>query len=197
MQASLLEMVLAISIAGLILAAAIIPTTESAVAYQKAEAELRQATSQAIAAVRAEQIAARIWRDAEPPADHATLQKAWAAWLQVGGWELRQDEDRFEQKSSSTTWTSIAEPVGSLSFQYLLNDGSWTTSVAEAQLGNVLALRFDWSDSDSGRDYGGLMLAPDHAFSIGLLQLPMPDISEPYDREDYEQTFTLSLGSWQ
>ena len=197
MSASLVEMVLAIAIAGLILAAAIIPTTETVVAYQQAEAELRQATSQATAAVRAEQVAANIWRDADPPTDHATLQRAWAGWLQVGGWELRQEEDRFEQKRDPTAWTPIAEPVQALSFQYLLNDGSWTTSVAEAQLDEVLAVRFDWGDPVSGREYGGLVLAPDRAFSTGLIQLPPPDTSEPYDREDYEQTVTLSLGSWQ
>lgn len=197
MQASLLEMVLAISIAGLILAAAIIPTTETVVAYQQTEAELRQATSQATAAVRAEQVAANIWRDADPPESHATLQRAWASWLRVGDWELRQEEDQFKQKRGPTAWTPIAEPVQAFSFQYLLNDGSWTASVAEAQLAEVLAVRFDWSDSDSGRDYGGLVLAPDRAFSTGLIQLPPPDTSEPYDRENYEQTITLSLGSWQ
>jgi hypothetical protein len=197
MSASLVEMVLAIAIAGLILTVAIIPTTETVVAYQKAEAELRQATSQATAVVRAEQVAASVWRDADPPENHATLQRAGTGWLQVGHWELRQQEDRLEQKQGPNAWTPIAEPVRALSFQYLLNDGSWTTSVSEAQFDEVLAVRFDWGDPVSGRQYGGLALAPDRAFSTGLIQLPQPDTSEPYHREDYEQTVTFSLGSWQ
>jgi hypothetical protein len=197
MNASLVEMALAIAIAGLIFASAIVPTTQSVIAYQEVEAELRQATGQATAAVRAEQVAGSIWRSADPPAGHGALQKARAARLQVGDWELRQSKGRFEQQWKSAGWAAIAEPVDSLSFQYLLNDGSWTTSVDKAQLGSVLAMRYAWTDSDSGRTYAGLTVAPDSAFSGSLLELPEPDTSNPYQRKDYERTLSFSLGSWQ
>jgi hypothetical protein len=197
MQASLVEIVLAIAIAGLIFASAIIPTTQTAVAYQEAEAELRQATAQAIATVRPEQIAAEIWRDADPPQNHDTLSRAQSSRLAVGDWELRENRGQFEQKCSTSGWTPIAAPVQNLGFQYLLNSGAWTSSANGTALEDVLAVRFDWSDSDSGRKYGGLVVTPDRAFSAGLIELPQPDTSEPYRRDDYEQTITLSLGTWQ
>jgi hypothetical protein len=197
MQASLVEIVLAIAIAGLIFASAIIPTTQTAVAYQEAEAELRQATAQATATVRPEQIAAGIWRDPDPPDNHDALSQAHASRLAVGDWELRENRGQFEQKCSTSGWTPIAAPVQDLSFQYLLNSGAWTSSVSGGALDDVLAVRFDWSDPDSGRKYGGLVVAPDRAFSAGLIKLPQPDTSEPYRRDDYEQTITLSLGTWQ
>jgi hypothetical protein len=197
MQASLLEMVLAITIAGLIFAAAIIPTTQTMVAYQEAEANVRTATSQATATVRAEQVAASIWRDADPPQDHDTLSTAQSSRMEVGDWELRKTADCFQQKWASTGWSPIAEPVQSFAFQYLLNDGSWAASATASELEDVLAVRFDWSDPDTGRTYGGLIVTPDHAFAAGLIELPQPDTSEPYSREDYERTVTLSLGSWQ
>jgi len=197
MRASLLEMVLAICIAGLIFASAIIPTTQTAVAYQRAESAVRDSVWQVTAVVRAEQIAASIWRDAEPPAGHETLQTAAPAQLKIGDWELREDSGRLQQKRASTAWQSIAEPVQSFSFGYLLNSGSWTSSVSAAQLDDVLAVRFTWSDVERGRPYGGLIVAPDRAFGGGLIELPQPDTSQAYEREDYERKITLSLGSWQ
>jgi hypothetical protein len=196
MNASLVEMALAIGIAGLIFASAIVPTTQSAIAYQQAEAELRQATAQATAATRAEQVAGSIWRDADPPGGHATLERARAVRLQVGDWKLRENGGSLEQQSKSTAWAAIAEPVQNLSFKYLLNDGSWATSVNKAQLGDVLAVRYSWADPDSGRTYDGRVIAPDRAFSAGLLKLPQPDTAQPYQRKDYERTLTFSLGSW-
>jgi hypothetical protein len=190
-------MVLAIAIAGLIFASAIIPTTQAVVAYQEAEARVRAATLQATAAVRAEQIAAAVWRDAAPPDDHDALQKAKAAELQVGDWALREQSQRLEQKRKSAAWTSIAEPVDSFTFTYLLTDGSWSASVPDAHLDDVLAIRFEWNNPDNGRPHSGLILVPDQAFSANLIDLPDPEVSNPYKREDYEQTVRLSLGSWE
>ena len=197
MQASLVEIVLAIAIAGLIFASAIIPTTQTAVAYQEAEAELREATAQATATVRPEQIAAGIWRDADPPENHDALSRAQSSRLAVGDWQLRENSGQFEQKWDTSGWTPIAAPVQDFALQYLLNSGSWASSVSWTALEDVLAVRFDWSDPDNGRKYGGLVVAPDRAFSAGLIELPQPDTSKPYSRDDYEQTITFSLGSWQ
>jgi hypothetical protein len=196
MQASLVEIVLAIAIAGLIFASAIIPTTQTAVAYQEAEAELRQATAQATATVRPEQIAAGIWRDADPPENHDALSQAQSTHLTVGDWQLRENGGQLEQRWNARGWTPIAAPVQGLALQYLLSSGAWASSVSGTALEDVLAVRFDWSDSDNGRRYGGLIVAPDRAFSAGLIKLPQPDTSGPYNRDDHEQTVTLSLGSW-
>lgn len=197
MQASLVEMVLAIAIAGLIFASAIIPTTQTVVAYQQTEAEVRQATSQAVAAVRPEQIAASIWRDIDPPGNHNALLQAQPTLFAVGNWQLREDSGQFEQSWNDGGWTPIATPVQNFAFQYLLNSGVWASSASGTELENVLAVRFDWTDPDNGRKYGSLAVVPDRAFSAGLIELPKPDTSVPYRREDYEQTITFSLGSWQ
>jgi hypothetical protein len=197
MTASLMEMVLAIVIAGLIFASAIIPTTQTMVAYQEAEVDLRAGTLQATAAVRIEQVAACIWRDADPPANLDTLSKAQVSGVQVGDWELRQTGDYLEQNWASTSWSIIVQPVQTFALQYLMDDGSWTSSAAGPALEEVLAVRFDWSNPDNGRAYGGLTVAPDRAFSAGRIGLPQPDTSDPYDRADYEQSVTISLGSWQ
>lgn len=197
MNASLIEMVLAIVIAGIIFASAIIPTTQMALAYQEAEAEVRQATSQATASIRPQQLVASIWRDASPPANHDTLVRAQASRLTVGNWDLRGSGGSCEQKWSAGGWTPIATPVASLSFEYLLNDGTWAPSVGSSSLGDVLAVRFAWNDPDNGRKYGGLIVAPDRSSSAGLIQLLQPDTSSTYQRSDYERTITFSLGSWQ
>lgn len=197
MHASLVEMVLAIVIAGLIFASAIIPTTQTAVAYQEAEADVRQATWQVTATVRTEQVAGHIWRDDEPPAGHDVLGKAQASQLEASCCELRYIADAYEQNVDSGGWGVIAEPVESLEFQYLLNDGSWVSAAVGGQLDDVLAVRFDWSSADDGRKYGGLAVVSDRVFSAGHVGLPQPDTSEPYSRADYERTITFSLGSWQ
>ncbi len=196
MQASLMEMVLAIVIAGLIFASAIIPTTQTAAAYQENEADARQATWQATATVRTDQVAGNIWRDVDPPAGYDDLLTAQSDQLEVGEWELRQDTDRFEQNLDSGGWVAIAQPVENVAFQYLLNDGTWTSS-ASGQLDDVLAIRFDWSSTDNGRKYGGLMVAPDRAFSGGVVELFQGAGPATYSRPDYERTITFSLGSWQ
>jgi type II secretory pathway pseudopilin PulG len=197
MCASLVEMVLAIVIAGLIFASAIIPTTQSAVAYQEAEADVREATWQATATVRTEQLVGSIWRDDEPPAGHEALTKAQASQLSVDNCELRQTADAYQQNVDSIGWSVIASPVQSFGFQYLLNDGSWASSVSGGQHDDVLAVRFDWSSSDNGRKCGGVAVAPDRAFSGGRVNLLEPDTSAPYSRSDYERTIAFALGSWQ
>jgi type II secretory pathway pseudopilin PulG len=196
MSASLIEMVLAIVIAGLIFASAIIPTTQTAAAYQENEADARQATWQVTATVRTEQVAGNVWRDAEPPDNHDALLKAMASQLWVGDWKLRHVAERYEQNGDSGGWATIAEPVENAAFQYLLNDGTWVSS-ANSQLDDVLAVRFDWSSTDNGRKYGGLMVAPDRAFSGGVVELFQGAGPATYSRPDYERTITFSLGSWQ
>jgi hypothetical protein len=196
MSASLVEMVLAIVIAGLIFASAIIPTTQTAVAYQEAEAKVREAACQVTATVRAEQVVGNIWRNDDPPANHDVLLTAQADQLEVGHWELRADSGQFEQNWNAGGWAPIAAPVQGLAFQYILNSGVWVSSVSGPALEDVLAVRFNWSDAGNGRKYGGVVVAPDHTFSGGVIELPQPDTSEPYSRHDYERELTLSLGSW-
>ncbi|MCK4342224.1 MAG: hypothetical protein KAY37_10940 [Phycisphaerae bacterium] len=196
MRASLVEMVLAIALTGIIFTAAIVPLIQAMVAFQEAELDLQTQTRQATATVRAEQLSAAIWRDADPPPNTALLQTARAKQLKVGDWELRAKAGRLVQKRKKGARSTLAEPVKAFSFQYCLNDGKWKSSASSGQLDQVLAIRCNWTDPASGLPFGGLVLAPDRAFSAGLIELPRPDTSKKYRRKDYERSLTLSLGSW-
>jgi len=196
MNVSLIEMVLAIALSGLILASAILPTTQVMVAYQDAELEGRTMLAQTAAAVRAEQLVGAIWRDPNAPDGHATLQAALASQLQVGAWQLRASGNRLEQQRSTGGWAPIAQPVQGFSFQYLLDSGTWTAAPAAGELADVIAIRFAWSDPDSGLPYGGLVVTPDCSFAAGTISLETPSVSNPYRRTDYTRTMTLSLGRW-
>lgn len=196
MNVSLIEMVLAIALSGLILASAILPTMQVMVAYQDAELNGQTMLAQSAAAVRAEQLAGAVWRDPNAPDGHATLQTASASLLQVGDWQLRTSGDQVQQRRSTGSWAPVAEPVQGFTFQYLLDDGTWTAAPAAGQLADVIAIRFSWSDSDSGLPYGGLVVTPDCTFAAGTISLETPSVSNPYRRTDYTQTMRLSLGTW-
>ena len=128
MNASLLEMVLAIALSGLIFASALIPTTQSMVAYQEAELDLQSMTAQTLALARAEQLAGAIWRDPNAPPDGAGLSAAAADQMQVGTWGLRQNGGHLEQQRQAAGWAVLAPAVQNFSFQYLLRSGVWTAA---------------------------------------------------------------------
>jgi hypothetical protein len=194
---SLLEMVLAIAIAGIIFAAAIIPTTQTIAAYQAGEAEVRQAALQNRACVRPEQVIEKVWRDAAPPDGYDALGRAQAAELTIGAWALRESGGRFEQNRDGAGWSPIAEPVENLAFSYLGRSGIWVNSVDAADFDNVLAVRFNWTDAAAGRAYRGLGVLPDRCFAGGRIDLSPPDTSKAYQRADYTRKFSISLGEWQ
>jgi hypothetical protein len=195
MNASLLEMVLAIALSGLIFASALIPTTQSMVAYQEAELDLQSMTAQTLALARAEQLAGAIWRDPNAPPDGAGLSAAAADQMQVGTWGLRQNGGHLEQQRQAAGWAVLAPAVQNFSFQYLLRSGVWTAAPAPADRANVLAIRYGWTDPASGLPYAGGFVAPDHAFAAGLISLQRPGLSTPYHRADYARQMTLTRGS--
>ena len=89
MYGSLLEMVLAIALTGLIFASAIIPTTQIVADYQKAEVDLQARTRHAMAGLRFEQVAGTTWRDPNGPAGTAALHTAQRSQLQFGRADLQ------------------------------------------------------------------------------------------------------------
>ena len=196
MNASLLEMVLAIALSGLIFASALIPTTQSMLTYQEGAVDLQNRSAQMLTLARAEQLAGAIWRDPNAPPDTANLQAAAAARLQIGSWELRQSGGRMEQRYRSGRWSTLASPVQKFSYQYLLRTGVWTTAPPAAQRANVLAVRYSWTDPASRLQYSGTLVAPDHAFAAGVVNLPMPDLTGRYQRSNYARRITLRLGNW-
>ncbi len=196
MNVSLIEMVFAIALSGVILASAIIPTTQVMIAYQDAELDGQIMLMQSAAAVRAQQVANAVWRDPNAPDGHATLQSATAGQLQVGDWQLRAANGRLEQQRQATGWKTIAEPVQSFAFAYLLTSGVWTAAPAAGELGSVIVVRCGWNDSRSGLSYGATAVVPDRCFSAGVLSLERPSTGTAYRRADYERHSTLTLGTW-
>jgi len=196
MSASLVEMVLAISIAGLIFAAALVPMTSAVVTYQETEAQARASDAHAIAAVRAEQIAAGIWRDADPPGACGDLAAAAQNELTVGDWSFRQNAGDVQQSWQGGAGATLANSASSFSFEYLLTNGTWVTAAGGEELDEVVAARVAWTDAEKGVRVAGGAVPGDRCFSAGLLELPEPDTSEPYQRSDYERAWALSLGRW-
>jgi hypothetical protein len=189
-------MVLAIALSGLILAAALLPLTQIMVAYQDAELDGQTMQAQRAAVTRAEQIGNSIWRDPNAPAGHAGLQTAIVTQLQVGDWQFRGSGTRIEQQRLAEGWATIAQPVQSFGFQYVLSDGTCTAAPDAGELAEVIAVKVGWSDSASGLQYAGTSIPPDSSFMAGLVELDRPGTGTPYHRSDYERHVTLTLGSW-
>ncbi len=198
MNVSLIEMVLAIALSGLILASAIIPTTQVIVTYQEAELDGQTMLAQSAAALRAATLVNSIWRDPNAPDGHAALETAKDDSLRVGDWRLRAKSGRLEQRGEPGDWATLATPVSAFSLQYLLGSGTWTSAPHDDDDDGdyVIAIRFNWNDPDSGLAYGGVLVSPDCAFAAGLVNLPTPSTANPYRRADYTRSTTLSLGSW-
>lgn len=196
MSASLLEMVLAISIAGLIFACALIPMTQTVVAYQEAELNQQRLADHTLAVVRAEQIAGSVWRNPNAPADTAPLLTATASRLRTGTWELRARAGNVEQRRHGGRWGQLASPAASFSFSYLLNNGAWVSALNTAQRDRVIAVRANWTDSADNVPCGGATVFPDRAFSAAVLNLAQPPTGGSYERADLEHNLTFSLGTW-
>jgi hypothetical protein len=196
MNASLIEMVLAIALTGLILASAVMPTVQTVVANQEAELDWQTMMTHSAAAIRAEQVAGMIWRDPNAPDGYFPLRAARVDQLQVGNWQLRADGTAIEQQAPSGSWTPIAGDVQGFGLQYLLNSGAWTSSPNAVELDKVIAIRFNWSQANHGLRYGGLLAVADREYSAGPLSLRTLGAGPAYRRSDYARHTTLSLGTW-
>jgi hypothetical protein len=196
MNVSLIEMVLAIALSGLILASAILPTTQVIVTYQEAELDGQTMMAQSAAALRAATLVNSIWRDPNAPAGYAALQAANPNAFRVGDWQWRASGGRVEQRGQSGGWAVLATPVDAVSLQYLLGDGTWTSAPGGSRLSDVIAIRFNWTDPDCSLAYGGIRVPPDRSFAAGVVSLPTPSTTNPYRRADYTRSTTLPLGTW-
>lgn len=194
---NLVEMVMAIAITGLVVTGMITTTAQTLVNYQEADADLRTRIAHESAGLRARQIANAIWRDAEPPTDHGGLNSAKVGELGVGDWVFRDSTNVLKQRWNAGPYAALTGTVQGFTFQYLLSDGTWLSQpLNPTQRNDVLALKFSWTDPGSGQTFGGWTVTPDRQFAQGSIGLPAPDTSGIYNRSDYEQTFSFSLGSW-
>lgn len=196
MSSSLLEMVLAIALSGLILGSAIMPTISVMSDYERLQLDLRTTTAHALAAVRAEQIAGAIWRDPEPPAGLAPLGSAATNRLVVGDWTFTANSGRIEQACGNGPGAALTEAAAAFAGQYLRNDGTWTVNVPPGQLAGVVALRLGWREPDSNTPFSAVVVPLDTAFGAATLSLAAPQSSEPYNRAACERTVAFTIGSW-
>jgi hypothetical protein len=157
---------------------------------------VRTAAPHATAAVRIEQVGGSIWRDAAPPTGYGVLNTATATALNVGSWEVRRSSTRIEHEKSGVTGV-LATSVGSFQYDYLLLDGTWTSSSLDAtERDELVAIRATWTDTVSGRSCAARVLLSDRAFGGGSLALDAPDTSQAYVRVNYERDVTLTIGAW-
>jgi hypothetical protein len=196
MNSSLLEMVLAIALSGLILASAVIPTTQALMKYEAAQLDLRNMEAHALVLTRAEQLTGAIWRDANGPTGTGALAVGETGAWSVGWWAMRVNGDRLEQRFQSGTWGLLASPVQSVSAQFMLDTGVWTSNPPSDSVGEIIAMRFGWTAADSKQPHGGAYVTPDHALNHRLLWLAAPDHSKPYQRSDYACQIKLTVGAW-
>ena len=197
MSASLIEMVMAIALAGLIFAGAVVPVTHAMLAYQESEADVQGKNAQHLAALRVEQVVASIWRQDDPPAEHGLLTKGDRNRLRVGSWDVREKGDHLLQTYRGGAPALLTQPAERLAFSYLLDDGTWAKGVKKGQFGGVVALRYWWTDSGSGATYRGLVLPTDAAFDGRLIELPKSEsASDTYRWSDHERDIVLDVKQW-
>jgi hypothetical protein len=196
MYGSLLEMVLAIALTGLIFASAIIPTTQIVADYQKAEVDLQARTRHAMAGLRFEQVAGTTWRDPNGPAGTAALQTAQRSQLQVGTSELREAGGALQQRIGGGSTATLVPSLTGFAYSYLLNNGTWAANPTAGQLGQIIALRASWTAPGSNTPFSTLVVAPDRRFGAGQLILPQPNTSQAYRRSNYVRNLTYTLGRW-
>ena len=197
MSSSLMEMVVAISILGLVMTGLVVTTAKTVITYQAADAQVEASTRHAMAALRDAQIVGRTWRDADPPAGYGDLTTAEATEIRVGEWRLRASSGDLEQLRDGSTYAPLAENVAGLEFSYRVGGGAWIAQTLDAdQLAALVAVKSRWTDAATGRVFGGITVLPDRQFSTGTIVLPSPDTSGTYSRSNHEQQVTMSLGSW-
>lgn len=192
-----MEMVIAIAILGLIMTGLIVTTTQTIVTYQATDARVAESSDHTMAALRAERIAARVWRDPDPPAGHADLIAAKADELRVGDWRLRANSDVLEQVHVAPPYELLVDDVSGFAFSYRLSGGGWISQTLNpGERSTVVAVKYQWTDAVDGRIFGGISVLPDRQFSTGFLGLRTPTPGGAYNRSDHEQQITLNLGTW-
>ena len=197
MSSSLVEMVAAIALAGIIFAGALIPVTSSLNEYQETEFAVQRDQTQRLAALRIEQIVATLWRSDEPPAGFGTLSTAQKQRIASSSFEIRENSNAIVQEPASGSPAVLAQPVDTFALEYLLDDGTWDSSVSAGDLGRVIGVRYAWTDNGPGQAYCGFVQTSDQALACSVLLLATPEEPDPlYRHEDHVREITLSVQTW-
>ena len=194
MSASLLEMVMAISIAGLIFAGAILPVTETVRAYQESEASRQDSNAQYLAALRIHRITSSIWRDSDAPSDYGLLKQATSSRLGVGVWEIAGKKQKLMQARGGKKPVVLAQPVEKFALSYGLDDGSWVSIVKAGQFDRVVALRYQWSNGQS--IYSGVAVPTDKLFAGRSITVPKAKKAEVYLPADHKKKRSFDVKPW-
>ena len=194
MSASLLEMVMAISIAGLIFAGAILPVTETVRAYQESEASRQDSNAQHLAALRVHRITSSIWRDSDAPNDYGQLIKATSSQLGVGVWEITEKKQKLMQARGGKKPVVLAQPVKKFMLSYCLDDGSWVSTIKAGQYDRVVALRYQWSNGQS--IYSGVAVPTDKLFTGRSITVPEAKNGQVYRPVEHKKKHSFDVKPW-
>jgi hypothetical protein len=194
LKGSLVEMVLAITLSGLLLAGAIAPVMSVMVAYQRTQPAANNGLLSDTAALRAATVAGSVWRDANAPAGLGNITVIGGSALTVGNWALTVNGGRLQQAWQGGTAAPLTTPIDQVSFQYQLDDGAWTSSVADTA--RVRALRLSWRDPNSLTTLRTTALTLDRALDAGALVVDQPTSGGTYNRSTYTRNVALTIGNW-
>ncbi|MBN2445850.1 MAG: hypothetical protein JXO22_03950 [Phycisphaerae bacterium] len=196
MSASLVEIVMAMVLAGLVFVGAMVPTTQTVVTFQRAEADSLQDGAQFLAARRVQQLAASVWRAADAPYNHALITEADHTRMTVGDWSIRERKNQVWLEDDSAGGAPLAGPVSDFELDYCVGGGKWVQKVSTAGFGSIVALRCAWTHD--GRTYR-TVVAPTDAWLAGrTLALPAAEEGKAiYRRSSYMSTVELDVEPWE
>lgn len=197
MSASLVELVVAIALAGILLSGALIPVTQTVHDYQVASAAVERSSEHALAGVRFEQVATAVWRFDDPPGDFGALTRAYSTSFAAGAWALDERDGMVRQARDGEAAAPLATDAKSFALSYRVEGGGWVSSVSAADFDALRAVRFTWSDAASGALYFGVCTPADAAFAGQQLGFPAAGtVSATYQRADHERSVALTVGVW-
>ncbi len=194
MSASLTEMIAAIVLAGVVFASALVPVTQMLVTYESTQQDSQVFMQHYLAGMRVQQLAAGTWRHDSPPPQHERPAAAKPTRFGVGDWTLRASSDGLEQVGPAGSGL-LAAPLNDFTLEYRLPGGTWDSSLSDAQVTLMQAVRYVWRDAE--RTYRGVAAMSDRALDAFSVELPAETTpGGTYRRDDHERNVTVRVEAW-
>ena len=197
MSGSLAELIMSIVLTGIVVAGTVIPVTSSLHEYQQAEISLQCNEAHRLAALRIEAVVTTLWHGDEASDDQELLISAQPQQIGNSAFTLSCTNGVLTQKPANHAAATLATSLDGLTLEYLLSDGTWTSSVDSESLDTVTAVRYSWTDAANGHVYRGYVQSSESALSLATLMLEAAEDTDPfYRRTDYERSIALEVGTW-